>query len=139
MKTVFALLSVVCLGIYIAGTSAEPARPVYRPTPAATAAPSGGGALLPLLGVSALAGAGLAVGSAVATVGLGLTPVVLTLGKKKRSLRNDAFLESLKYFDLAMELDSEFCLPLVLCEAASKQNKKSTKLQKAASKTARAG
>ena len=82
--------------------------------------------------VGATAAAGLV------TVGA-LAVLQLALGRKKRSAGADAFMESLKYFNLAMELDSEFCLPLVICEAASKNNKKGTKLQKAAAKTAEAG
>ena len=93
--------------------------------------PVAGDTNLAVLGLSTLGTAGLAA----AGVFLALT---LT-GKKKRSLREDAFMESLKYFDLAMELDSELCLPFVLCEAASKHNKEATQLEKAAADTAKAG
>ena len=95
--------------------------------------------LLPVVKGGALFGLGLASASTIGALAASLLPLTITIGKKKRSVKENAFAASLKYFDLAMNFDTEFCLPLVFCEAASEQNENSTELQKAAINTARIG
>ena len=159
MKTAFTSLPVVFSAICITCTLAVPAAPAqapvavpykpqapvavpYKPTSVTPAASSGSTLkTLPLeiIALSGLAGTAIGIANVFGGTALGFSPLIITAGKKKRSTGTHSFLEALRYFDLAMEFDSEFCLPLVLCEAASKQNKKATKLQKAAAKTAKVG
>ena len=128
MKTILALVSAVYTISF--AQAADPHDPHFV-DPHEKSAAEKYYTYIPLIGVGALATA--------SAIALGLAPITLALGRKKRSLQNDNFEEALKYFELAMKLDSEFCLPQVLCEAASQGNKATTKLQKSARKTAKVG
>jgi len=89
-------------------------------------------ALKTALGVSAL-GTAATVGGIYAASALGLAGIgtisAISLGKRSVDSTDELAL-AIHYFDLAMELDSEMCVPLIFCETAVKgQSPKATKFE----------